>query len=383
MKKLAYFLNVLVLLLSLIPAGAYAAEFRSSQSGAEVINQTETVANLYVANGTVEINGPVQKDLVAAGGVVNLNSDIEDDAFVVAGETKISGTVGGSLRAGAGTMTITSNIREDAVVAGGNLLIAPESLINGDLIAAFGNMNIGGDINGGVKIAGGNVVISGQINGNVLAKDVEKLTIADGSVITGSLTYYSPNQAEISSGAAINGGVDFHKTIPKDTQKTTGFVIGLVLYELIGTLLLSLFFIYGLPGLSKRIVENSFMNFWPSIGIGILALITVPVVLMLLLFTIVGVKISLFLMLVYCLLLFIAMIMTPVLVGSLLFKWIKRQKGYRLDWIRTLVGIVVVIALMMIPIIGWTILIVLFVLTLGSTILIMYDFFINNLRKRA
>jgi len=381
MRKIAWFFGILAVFLLLIPVSLRAAEFRSSQSGAEVIGSGETLRNLYVANGTVEINGTIQKDLVVGGGVVNLNSSVEDDAIIGAGQSQVGGTVGGNLRAFAGNLSVNGSIGEDAVLGGGTVVILPEAVVGGDLIAAAGNMNIGGLTNGRVMITGGNITISGRINSDVIAKNVERLTIGDTAAISGKLTYSSPNQATISPNATIGGGVDFQQIKAKKFQDSTGFVLSLVLYELVGTLLLALFFIYGLSKLTKGLTEKAFLKFWPALGWGILSFIVVPVILMLLLFTIIGIKASLFFMLLYCLFLFAAAILVPILIGSLLFKWIKRQKGYYLDWIRALAGIIVVIALMMIPVIGWTVLLIFFVLAFGSIVMTMYDFFINQPAK--
>ena len=63
----------------------------------------ETVAtDLYVAAGTVTVDGTVQGDLVVTSGTFTLNGTVDGDVLAAGGTIRVGGTVAGDVRAAGG-----------------------------------------------------------------------------------------------------------------------------------------------------------------------------------------------------------------------------------------------------------------------------------------
>ena len=138
------------------------------RSGREVsVPAGETVAtDLYVAAGTVTVDGTVQGDLVVTGGWLTLNGSVDGDVLAAGGTIRVGGTVAGDVRAAGGQVVVSGAVGEDGVLTGGQVELAAGGTIGEDLIVAGGQVTVAGDVTGSVTGTAGTYSRTGQVGGS-------------------------------------------------------------------------------------------------------------------------------------------------------------------------------------------------------------------------
>lgn len=356
-KTILRLFSVFLFGLILVPTFALAADFRVSESGVENITKEAELKNLYTVGNTIQSEANISGDLVAAGNNINISGKVEDDLFAAGASINLKSQIGGNVRIAGGYLTIDSQIAEDLLAGGGVINLSKESTVGGDLLAAGGNLTIDGTINGKAMLSTDEVIINGTISGDVLIKNTQKVTISDNAVIGGNLKYSSPEQAIISSKAKIFGTTDYTQTKSKTAfevnPKSWAGVLSLFgFYGLIVSFVTLLILIYLFPKLSQKFAEESFGKTLSNLGWGLILMIVTPIILVLLMVTLIGLKLAFVGGVLYFAVLVIMKIVTPLLMGALILKWIQK-KGYTVNWLSALIGVVVGFVLTLIPVIGW------------------------------
>jgi hypothetical protein len=97
------------------------------------VNIDAPVASLIVAGGTVNINAPVHGDVIVAGGTVNANNNIDGKLVAAGGTVVVSGTIGTNLVATGGTVEIRQGVivERDALLSGG--MVTNAGMVKGNL----------------------------------------------------------------------------------------------------------------------------------------------------------------------------------------------------------------------------------------------------------
>jgi cytoskeletal protein CcmA (bactofilin family) len=378
MKILRLAVAVLALLSFLVaPSSSYAATFRNG----ETITISESLKDLYVTGGTVSVAGATQNDLTAAGGTVRIEGNVSNDALVAGGNVTLSGSVGDTARVAGGNVIIESPIANDLVAAGGTIDITSEASIGGDLVVAGGTLQINGPVRGNIWVTGGNVVINSTVGGTVHGVEVDELRLGPNAVINGNLDYTGEQKASIANGAVVKGEQNFKQERRQSDDETAGALAGIAtagtLFKLIAAVLVSLFAIWLLP---RFLVKSSEQITSDPLKIGLLGfatLILMPIVsLILLILWWLGVAS----LLLYLFLLVVSTIVVYVFVGWWVLKWWygRDKKRYELDWMAGVVGPAVVTILWFIPIIGWLINFILWLMALGALMLQLWNFVTLN-----
>jgi len=363
MKKTIAFLIAVIILM---PTIALAAEFRapSNNDTSVTIGKNETAKNLYTAGSLLNIDGSMKSDLVAAGGTINLNGETESDLLAAGGTLNIKGNVGKNARIAGGSVYMNGNVGEDLLAAGNMVSIDKNSVISGDFIGLGSAINIDGKIQGKAYLSGEDIKINGEINGDVTIKNVSNLTIGDSTKISGKLFYSSPNEAKISGGAQISGGIDYKKISTGrykwETTKAAGVLYG-ILISFITLLALVLIF----PRLARLAVQESSKNYLTKMGWGLFGLVAMPILIIALMVSVIGMKLAFILALLYTLFVLLASILSPLIAGSYIVKAYDKKKEFRADWVSVLVGVISLTILGLVPVISWIIVFLLFLLSLG------------------
>ena len=162
------------LLLLLATSGIAAAAAQESRLGGKVragrtvtVPAGETVqGNLYVAGGTVRIDGTVGGDLVASGGDVEVAGTVTGDVLVVGGQVSIDGTVRGDVRVSAGRLTVDGSVGGDLVFGVGAGDLGSRSTVGGDVLFAGGRVSATGNIEGNVLGIAGSYSRGGNVAGS-------------------------------------------------------------------------------------------------------------------------------------------------------------------------------------------------------------------------
>ena len=354
------------------------------------LGQDQSVSeNLYIAFGYVDISGNIEKDLLAAGGNVLVTGNVQGDAMIAGGTIDIWGEIGGDLRVVGGKVLIGNNVGGDIVAAGGMVQIRPGVKVGGDIIVAGGAVIISGEIGGSVKVAAGSLTINGaQIAGDVQARVDEEMEIGDMVEIRGDLEYSAWEGEEIPAGV-VKGIITFNEIKPgekaavkpfkKDFEKPWGMIIAgifaALIFKLILLIVAALFAVLVFAKKSKELVDHTLNNFGWGILQGLLIFIIAPIVIGLLFISVIGVYLGIFAGLVYGLLLLAAKVFAGIVLGSLIFKSIKKTKTLEVNWKSALVGIVIAQVISFIPILGWLFCAVFMLAALGSVSYLVYQYY--------
>jgi hypothetical protein len=376
--KLFRILSAVILLLisSLVfsPSLSHAATFRSG----ETITVTESLKDLYISGGTVDVTSVTRNDLTAAGGTVRLEGDTTNDVIAAGGNVTLSGNVGDTARVAGGSIIIQSAIANDLVVAGGTIDLTNEASVGGDLVITGGTLRINAPVRGNVWVTGGTVEINSTVGGNVHGGEIGTLHLGSKAVITGDLTYTAEQKATLASGAQVLGKQNFKQEARGPSEKdATGAIAGIVtagiIYKLLAGIAVAFFFIWLLPrffaNTNKIIVGDPLKTGF----LGFAALILTPIlsVILLVLFWI---GIASFLL--YFFLLVFSVIAVHIFTGWWILRWWygRDKKDYALDWKAAVIGPLAITIFGLIPVIGWLINFILWLLGIGALVTQLWNF---------
>lgn len=367
-----------VVSMALIPALSYGADIQAARD--YTLQKSEAVeGDLYIAAQTNVITGEVKGDLAIGGANTLITGSVENDLLAAGGTVELLGAIGDDLRAAGGTITIGKSVGGDVVVAGGVVHIVSGAVVEGDVIAAGGQVIIDGAVNGNVKVAGGEVSINGTVAKNVSAYVDGQLMIGKSAVITGDLWYRSPNEVKIAEGAVMQGETKFEKVErPERTdKKVQAALLGLIgvvaLIKLLITLTTAIIGVLLFKKVAQALVKGAVTYFGRELVRGFVILIVVPAAIVLAMISLVGIWFAFAGMMVYVLLLMIAKVCTGIMLGSILVKMMKKAKEYEVTWQSAAIGVVALELIWLVPIIGWVAVFALFLASLGSLSLMIYQ----------
>lgn len=366
MRKFLFSVAVLVLL---IPVLGLAAEIRS----AEVVSKNETPKNLYLAGQNPTIDADVTGDLVVAGGDVTVNGNVEEGVLAAGGVLNLNGNIGRNVRVAGGTVNVESIIGGDLVVFGGDVVLGTKSVVTGDVIIFAGTVELKGKVLGSVKNSYvGDVLLSGNVDGDVVLAGVDTVKIDSAGVIDGTLKYSAKQEAEVSSMAKI-GGVEYTKVSTRNVDDRDGNFGGKIFGMLMAFVTL-LVITKVAPKFSINVLESATVNPWAKVGIGFLAVVVTPIALLLLAITFVGWGVMGYLGLFYVMLFALAGTLSALLSGSFVWKYFRKENEFEVSWKTVAIGIVLVTVAKMIPVIGWVVVFLVFLLLLGTLTTMSYGF---------
>ncbi|MEW6617116.1 MAG: polymer-forming cytoskeletal protein [Patescibacteria group bacterium] len=371
MKNFNKVLVVLALFVFVFPVLVSAAEFRAGQQSAFTSGE-KTEGNLYMAGGTVISAGSVDKDLLVAGGTALISGPIAGDLFVVGGNITILSQVSGDMRVGGGNITVNGDVVGDVLVGGGQLILSGK-LIGGDAVMAGGTVRMDSEVKGSVKIAGGKVYVNAPIGGNVDIK-AGNLTLGPDADIKGNLKYESPNPVVIEEGGKVRGETVFTQLkgsegMKKDTRKGIfGFFTLMLLAKFVMLLVAALIVGLMFRRYSKELVEKATTNPLKELGRGVVTFIVLPVLSIILLVSVIGIPLGILGLLSFVMLCIYAAIITPIVMGTLVYKWIFKKSDYIINWKTILLGTIVYVLLGAIPFLGWIVTSIAVAITLGAAL---------------
>jgi len=353
-----------------------AAQFKGGES--YVLRSGEKISeNLYVAGSDVSVEGDIEGDLLAVGGVATLSGPISGDVIVTGGTINISSDIKGDLRVAGGTIMVGGRVEGEVIVAGGNLRVASGAIFEKDVILVGGNIVVGGTIKGNLIVRGGDLTINGIVEKDVSAKMSGKIKLENESAISGGLKYSSTNEAEIGGEVKIGGAIIYDKIIKGTKNKTNDAKIGMVLGALLKIVIvlavgLILYFVFKKD--TEKIVEESLEHPGRKFLIGFVVLITLPIAAIISFLTVVAAPLGISALFLYGAFVVQAIIYAGIVFGSMLHKLVFK-KGEIVSWKTVAVGILILGFIKWIPILGWLIGFVFFLIAFGSLLELMLNRF--------
>lgn len=367
MKKFLFLLCLFLLTPILtVQAAILKADTDFYISSDEVVNE-----NIYTAGTNIIIDGLVTEDVYAAGSNISINNNVEKDVNIAGSNITLNGHMGDDVRAAGGNITISSEIQGELMAASGTLSISPDSIIHGKTYIGGGRIILNGQFDSDVVVGGEDVFIKGIINGNVIIKNVTKLTVDESAQINGNLKYSASKEAIIPVGT-VKGVIDYTvKDMQKKPKKEAFNFYALFgaffIYKLVACLLFSLL-IFGIFKKGVNIsAEYSQKNFGKEIIRGFLVLVAVPIAIIIIIFTVVGVPIAIIFSLIYFAFIMLARVMARILFGAWIVKLLsKKSKKWEVTWQSVLIGVVLLSLIELIPVFGWFITLIFFLVALGT-----------------
>lgn len=302
---------------------------------------------IFIAGGSVRLDGPVAGDLYMAGGSVRIDEPIGRDAIVAGGSVRISAAVVDDLWATGGALALGGDVGGRLIAAGGNVVIGPSVNIGGPLRVAAGSIDIVARVGGKLQVAAQSVSLSGEFAGDV---DIaaERIRIGPHTRIAGNLRWFGSQPPEIDPSAVIAGsvtnwerGFDFPLPQRDDVRRVLSVVGGLFVIgvSIIGLLLLLLAPRWTFS--TGAAVRESMLR---SAVIGLVVLLALPPLAVLLMITVIGLPMAILLLLLYPLLLAFGYLVAAIGIGDSLAR-LARRDGLPPMWLRVPTLIVAVIAL--------------------------------------
>jgi hypothetical protein len=124
------------------------------------VNINAPVTSVVIAGGDVNINAPVTS-VVIAGGDVNINAPVSGDVFVAGGQISINSDIEGKIVAVGGDIDLRGDAK-NAVIAGGNINIHSTTVISRDAVITGGNVSNAGKIIGNLTVRAENFQNTGS-----------------------------------------------------------------------------------------------------------------------------------------------------------------------------------------------------------------------------
>ncbi|USN53491.1 MAG: polymer-forming cytoskeletal protein [Candidatus Nomurabacteria bacterium] len=348
----------------LIPGIALAATIQSGNTYTLATSETLEGA-LYVAAGTVNVDGTVNGDVMVAGGTVTISGTVNGDVLATGGTVSVTGSVSEDIRLAGGQLTIATTVPGDVTVAGGSVTLEDNAEVMGDVLVAGGDQMLHGKIHGKVRAAGGDITLAGSIDGDVRVY-AGALSVADGAVVNGDLTYSSEHEASIAAGANIVGTVHYDKTTYRLSYGLLGLTIVSLIIKFLALMVAAVVVAAGFRRYSEKIVHLGRMQIGKQFVIGLLVFIVTPIAFAILFSTVIGSMLGLLLLSIYIAVLIGAGIFAGILFGAMGMRFLKKDYPENGDWVSALLGVLVLQLIVLIPIVGWLVGCFFFLLALGS-----------------
>jgi hypothetical protein len=352
-----------------------------------------------VTGRSVELTGTHADQQFISGDQVRISAQVADDIFAAGREVTLDGAKAHTLVVGARRLVmrnstihdlisggldveIASVIEDDAVIGvcpicpwgTGHVLISKDAKIGHDARIASGTLEIQGAITGNLRAAARRIVISGSIGGkaDLKAKDI---VIASGARLGGEVIARSPTKPQIAPGATIVGSVREIPTkvdIPDASQFGKGLAKIAIVAALafgLGVLMLGGILQLALPQFLAISVAQLRAEPWPNLGYGLVWALVVPAIAASLFAIVIGAPTAFVIMAAFIVLSALAIVTAGAAIGT----WLRERRsgagvspgiGERIGW--TMLGLLIVLVAAAVPFVGWIVVVLLGLASLGA-----------------
>jgi cytoskeletal protein CcmA (bactofilin family) len=318
MKKYGFAVLLPLLLIPVFSASAFDARTGNylSVPGGEVIDE-----DLFLAGETVRIDGRVNGDLYVAAKTVIITGFIRDGVTVFGNTVVISGRVGNGVLAACQDLEIGGEVKGNVKAFCRVFSLETGAQLEGDLVVAGQRVVISAPVQGYVLGAGSLISVRSSVRNDALFA-VRSLSLEQGARIGGDLLYISEKKASISPAVEIAGRVVHRVPEFRDRVKKVFpfFILAGVLAKILSFIMMAvvgLAFALIAPKWMFRLSEAIKLHPGPSAGWGALLLFGVPIAISIAFTTVVGISLAMMAASAYYLALYLAQIITALLIGRL------------------------------------------------------------------
>jgi len=344
---------LLILALLTIPTGAILAAETKSGDSIYIAKDEIVSSNLYAAGQTITIDGAVSGDLIAAAQTISINGRVDGDIIAVAQEITINGEVGGNVRTAGNSIAINGVVAKNVNAFGSTLSIGSNARIGWDVLLAGFTTEMRGVIDGGLSGYSDKILIGGKIGEDVnlkLARSRQKqeIIIAPEAVINGDLIYTSSSVAKISESASLAGKIQ--QVAPKNENEKWLWLWS-QMFSIFAALMVGLFLIFIAKNITNRIAASLEERPFQALLPGLILTFALPPIALVLAITIIGLPLALITITGWLIAIYLAKILTAIIVGRWLIK-----KLIKKEWslfVSLVLGIFICWFLFAIPLVGW------------------------------
>lgn len=310
--------SVLLLVLLLTALAAVSTLAFDGREGDEVTVASGEVVDddLYLAGGTITIDGTVNGDVLAVGSEIIVNGRINGSLIAAGGTVVVSGEVTKAVRIAGGTLEVKGRVGSDVVAAGGTLNLDSAASIGNDLVLGAGQASVESPVGGDIIGGGGEITLANTVSGNVKLA-VDNLTVLPTASVGGNLVYTSENEADIQPGAQI-AGTTTHELPPPAEKAEGGMGIGGKIVGYLMALALGVVLVLIASRRLTALTEAIRSKPWHCLGWGAVLLVVTPIAAIIICITVVGVPIGLIGLVLYGIAIYIAQIFIGLLLGRLI-----------------------------------------------------------------
>jgi cytoskeletal protein CcmA (bactofilin family) len=326
--------------------------------------------DLYLAGERIEFRGEADGDLAAAAArSLSIEGLVRGDVAAVAGSVFVAGRVLDDVRVAGQLVVIAGEVGDGLLAAGEVVRITTPTRVGGSAWILGRRVDVSGQVRRELRVAAVRVRIGGTVEGDVYlaARDIEILPTAR---ITGSLTYWSSQEARIAPEAHIAGRVIQRQPEFLDRAGRVLTVVGLVTRALVvvnlfasGVVLFLLF-----PRFTVAAARTVGLRRWASLGTGLAVLVLTPLAALLLALTVIAIPLALGLAALYVLALWLGFIIAAFALGDLAARAFRRGtrhgRGARIGWLA--LAVLALALVRFVPVVGPLVLLVAIALGVGA-----------------
>lgn len=370
LKKISYFF--LFFSLFALPLCLLAKEeFETKQ--VKVASDQTINHNYYAAGQNIEIYGTINGDLFLAGENIIIDSaNIHGDVFVVAKNVDIKGNVKGDVRAIVGEkLSIAANIEHNVAFAGKEFSLANTNTINGHLSVWADKVDLQGSLAGDLEGSMQSLVLNNSIGGSAnlylwQAQDTN-WQISETAKINGDLNYHALQEKTFFKPEQVAGSVNFIKFDKNQNSKTTADILWTMVLKFFSLLVVGMLALYFFKSFFHGAMTKVAAKPWQLVLWGLLFLVAGPLVLFLVAMTIIGLPVAVIALVLWLIMLYMAQVMSAWLLGW----WLKHRFFKEKNWTDLSIlafGILTFIILSKIPVLGWLVLVYLYLVSFAILI---------------
>lgn len=242
-----------------------------------------------------------------------------------------------------------------------NQVIPEGDIVSGDAICVFGNLDIKGDVRGDVVAVFGNVDVYGKVNGDVVAVfgnvNVHKNAIIGGDTVGVFGNVDKDPEAVVRGETADTNIGSVGRNFDIIPNMSFNSIIGMMIIYSLSCLVVVL-----VPDRVKLMTNRSQYSLGHNLGIGLLIMLVMILLIPILIITIVGIIPAILLLIVFMIASFVSITAVYIALGQ---KIAAAVDGKNAIFIHLLIGMVVVNALGIIPVVGALAAIAVFFVSLG------------------
>lgn len=333
----------------------------------EVIDDT-----LVVFAQSVHIDGTVNGSVIAFGMEVDVGGTVLGNVTVFTRRLDIDGVVEGDVLAFAQSLSLRGRIGGDLWAFNESTTQDEENQIGGNATLFAGDGGIDGSVGRDLTMFGGILTVGGEVGRGVRFRG-NQIVVRAPAQIGGDLSAVvrSEEMAEIDPAAVILGDRSIELQEREERPAFTAWTVVWQVLRVVSGFLVGLILFWALPPLA-RVDFGDGRVLLTSGGVGFLAVVAAPAAVLILAVTIVGLHLAFLTLLLWLIGIYLSKLMVAQFIGGSL---LGRKPDGAATALGLLLGVVLVVAAVNLPFVGWLINFLLVLVGLGALLMGLYRLF--------